>query len=230
MTVFAIAGGKGGCGKTTTTLGLAGALAREGENPLVVDADPDMPDVHHRVSVARTPGIDALASGRPLSDVVQSSTDLPGVGILTAGRRGHLDAALRAVEQWEGPVLVDCAAGTSPDAVRPFRHADRSVVVSTDSPDCLADAETTRAVARRFGAPPAGVVLRERDTRSTGTEPPHWQVLARSPTVDRPLSDPRVREALTAVANTVRAIASSPTRRRDTLPLSESKRSKPTPD
>ena len=37
-----IAGGKGGCGKTTTALGLAAALARGGDTtPLVADFDHD---------------------------------------------------------------------------------------------------------------------------------------------------------------------------------------------
>ena len=40
MRVIAIVNQKGGCGKTTTTVNLAGALAADGARVLVVDMDP----------------------------------------------------------------------------------------------------------------------------------------------------------------------------------------------
>ncbi|MBW2698913.1 MAG: AAA family ATPase, partial [Deltaproteobacteria bacterium] len=40
MRVISIVNQKGGCGKTTTTVNLAGALARDGASVLVVDMDP----------------------------------------------------------------------------------------------------------------------------------------------------------------------------------------------
>jgi chromosome partitioning protein len=40
MRVIAIVNQKGGCGKTTTTVNLAGALAADGHRVLIVDMDP----------------------------------------------------------------------------------------------------------------------------------------------------------------------------------------------
>lgn len=208
--MLALAGGKGGCGKTTTTLGVAAALGRRGAEPLVVDGDCDMPDVHHRLGLPRDEGIDALARGRPLRAVTTRSDALPGVSIVQGGKRESLEPALRRAQAWDGPVLVDCGAGTNPDAVTPLRHTERAIVVSTDQPQCIEDAETTRRIARRLDTSVAGVVVRRSvqagadDTASTRRRiPPEWRILGDIPVADTPLEDSGAMEVFQTIAAAV---------------------------
>lgn len=198
--MIAIAGGKGGCGKTTTALGVATALAGRGYEPLVVDGDCDMPDVHHRAGLDRAGGIDALAEGESLACAVEETAAVPGVRLLTGGRRDALDTALRRVRAWDGPVLVDCAAGTSEASLRPLRRADRALVVSTTQPQCLEDTAVTRDVVRRLPTALVGVVVRLTPQARDGTVPENWSVCARLPAVDTPLDNPQVTREYHAVS------------------------------
>ncbi|WP_267162462.1 MinD/ParA family ATP-binding protein [Halovenus salina] len=208
--MLAFAGGKGGCGKTTTTLGVAAALGRCGADPLVVDGDCDMPDVHHRLGLPRDEGIDALARGRPLRAVTSRTDALPGVSVVQGGKREALEPALRRAQPWDGPVLVDCGAGTNPDAVTPLRHAERAIIVSTDQPQCIEDAETTRRIAWRLDTSVAGVVVRRSvqagadDTVSTRRRiPPEWHILGDVPVADTPLEDDSTMDVFQTIAAAV---------------------------
>lgn len=198
--MLAIVGGKGGCGKTTTTLGLARTMARAGESPLVVDADVDMPDVHHVANVDRGHGVDRLGTGEVLERAIQRSCRFPGVALVTGGQRDHLARALRAVAGWEGPVLVDTSAGIHPDATHPLRHADASLAISTDEPQCLEDVARSVTAARRLEATPVGAFVRtvvgaERDAVCG------LPVLGRVPTVDAPFEHSAVEAAWVTVAD-----------------------------
>jgi septum site-determining protein MinD len=62
--MLVIAGGKGGCGKTTTALGLAAVLAERGAPAVVADADRDMPDLHALAGVRRPGGRRGQARAR----------------------------------------------------------------------------------------------------------------------------------------------------------------------
>lgn len=162
--MLAVAGGKGGCGKTTTTLGLALASARRGRTVLAVDADVDVPDLH------RLAGLDVAATDRP-GDVVVSDERLapeprpvpgsPRVDVLPAGPAtvpDDLEARLRAA-RGHNRVLVDCPAGAGRDAAVPLRAADRTLLVSTATDPSLRAAAKTAAMSRAVGTPVAGAVL-----------------------------------------------------------------------
>lgn len=218
VAMLAITGGKGGCGKTTTALGLAGALARRGYSPLVVDGDCDMPDVHHRVNVVRnslhhrdrtherqrlrTGGIDELARGARLHSVTVDATGMPGVSVVTGGRRESLGTALRRVGRWDGPVLVDCGAGTHEDSVRPLRYAESALVVSTDQPQCVEDSERTRSIVRQFSTALVGVVIRK-TTETVGTVPDDWTVLGKLPLVDNPLASQHLQDEFEHLSHSI---------------------------
>jgi len=165
--MLAIAGGKGGCGKTTTAVGLARELAALGTRPLVVDADIDMPDLHHRTGVDRAPGLAAAVDSADPRAVAQPADRFPEIDVLPCGDGDSATAAalFDRLRDYTDPVLLDCPAGASPDAARPLRAADRSVLVSTPRERSLRDVAKTAAMARQLDAPPAAVVLVRSDGR-----------------------------------------------------------------
>jgi len=199
--MIAVAGGKGGCGKTTTTACLARALADAGSDPVVVDADVDMPDLHVVAGARLDSGLAALADGAPVSEVAQSTVELPGVRLVAndPGATDDLAAALDRLRTLADPVVVDTAAGASPAAAAPLRAADATIVVSTPTPQSLEDAAKTAAMARTLDAPVLGAVL----TRSDGSVDPEplleCPTLGHVPAVSDPLSDERVRNAYAQV-------------------------------
>ncbi|MFB6081062.1 MAG: MinD/ParA family protein [Haloferacaceae archaeon] len=156
--MLAIAGGKGGCGKTTTALGLARAL----DGPtLVVDADVDMPNLHSLAGVDREPTLADL-DGRPPDAVAQPQPGVRGVSVLPAPRVTDDAAPAAALSRLAAagvPTLVDCPGGAGPDAAAPLRVVDGVLVVSAACAPALRDAAKTAAMARALGTDVVGAVL-----------------------------------------------------------------------
>jgi septum site-determining protein MinD len=217
--MIAIAGGKGGCGKTTTTLGLARALAGDGCRPLAVDADRSMPNLHAIADVPREPGLSALVAGRSLSELVQESDSFPGVRLLPRGASGESEGVETAVfdrlQVWSGPVLLDCPAGAAADAAGPLRAATETLLVTSPTPPSLCDTAKTAAMARTLDAPPVGVVLVEPGPalagEATGFDDDDARRLFDCPLLGtvpassgRVLADRRVRSVLNSVARNTR--------------------------
>lgn len=160
--MIAIAGSKGGCGKSTATLGLAEAFARAETPALAVDADRQLPNLHVMTDLDREPTLAELERGIDARDLAQQHPRSSAVGVLPAptssqpfefGSLGeHLD--LDGVQ-----VLIDCPSGAGPDVVDPLSQADGVLVVSSRTERSLTAAETTIEMARRLGVPVYGAVL-----------------------------------------------------------------------
>jgi septum site-determining protein MinD len=203
--MLAIAGGKGGSGKTTTTACLARALATAGHDPIAVDGDCDMPNLHVVAGAPAAPGTDAFAAGEELPEVTHPTVELPGVEVLPSGRgdKKELEVTLSALSTVPRRVLVDTPAGVSPTVATALRAADGVVIVTTPTRESLEDAVKTAAMARSLDADVVGAVV----TMSDGSVDPadllNCRTLTHVPDVDSPLTDETVTERYEAVSKTV---------------------------
>lgn len=194
--MLAIVGGKGGCGKTTTALGVARALATGGRRPVVVDADCDMPNVHTMADISPRPGLGALADGAAPAVVRHRSDAFPGLDVVPAGdASGALSAeVLTRLRRWE-PLVVDCPAGASDAVAATVRVADDALVVTTPTPESIEDAAKTARLAATLDARLCGAVV----TRSTSPDadrsrarqrlPDSCRVLGTVPEIERDSGD-----------------------------------------
>ncbi|MFC3477649.1 MinD/ParA family ATP-binding protein [Halobacterium litoreum] len=155
--ILAVCGGKGGVGKTTVSLSLAGELGA-----VLVDADLGMADV----PAGRGPDLHDVLAGR--ASAVEAVRETGAVRILPCGRTlagaregdpRRLVGALREAADAYGDVVVDCPAGLSADVGLPLLAADAAVVVTTPDRAALADALRARSLAVELDAGLAAVVF-----------------------------------------------------------------------
>ncbi|EMA68751.1 cell division inhibitor MinD-like (chromosome partitioning ATPase) [Halorubrum aidingense JCM 13560] len=211
--MIAVAGGKGGSGKTTTTLGVADALSRRGAPVVAADADWDLPNLARLAAETRAASMTAPDSDPTLVDAIHAGGEIrltrSAPTVLGAPKAPRdVDAcptfaALDDAVPTDAPTLLDCPAGASPDAAAPLRVADRCLLVTPLRRAALRDAAKTAAIARRLDCPPLGVVVARADSVPDGVAGLFdCPVLGRVPdAAPEPLSDPGVRSAYDGIAD-----------------------------
>ena len=151
----AVAGGKGGVGKTMLAVNLGLLAARAGRRVLLVDFDPGLANIAVHLRLApRFDLADLVAQECEPADAVCEG---PGGLMILCGRSGDLElagsgdpdtrvrAALSAIDAAARAcqaelVLVDCGAGIGPTVRQAAARAELTLCVTTPEPAALTDA------------------------------------------------------------------------------------------
>jgi flagellar biosynthesis protein FlhG len=160
---IAVAGGKGGVGKTTVSVNLGIALAMSGREVMLLDADMGLANIDVLLGLTPSRHIGHLLDGTcSIEDLLLSGPH--GIKIVPAGsgtRRlaqlGNTEhaAVIRAFDDLVSPpdyLLVDTAAGLSDNVAMFAAAADDVVLVVCDEPASLTDAYALlKVLSRDFG-------------------------------------------------------------------------------
>jgi len=165
-----IAGGKGGCGKTTTAVNTAYALEDAGFDVVVVDTDLAMPNLHTVLGTSHEPTIhDVLADVEPLEAAIDTSDDVAAMyGDSSLDRYTDADPAeLRTVcsrlKTAFDVVVLDTGAGVTHATMVPCGLADDVVLVTTAKEHGVADTTRTKEMAEHVDSHIPGVVVTRAD-------------------------------------------------------------------
>jgi len=160
---IAIAGGKGGVGKSTVAVNLSMALAIDGRSVVLLDADLGLANVDVLLGLTPTHHIGHLLDGScSLDELLMPAPH--GLKVVPAGsgtrrlaqlRMDEHAAVIRAFDTLETPpefLVVDTAAGVSDHVAMFASAADDVVLVVCDEPASLTDAYALiKVLSRDFG-------------------------------------------------------------------------------
>ena len=149
--VWAVTSGKGGVGKSNLSVNMAYVLAKSGRRVLLIDADIHLGNVDLIMGIRTEFTItDVLKGTKNLKDII---VRVPGaVDILPAASAvadlletkqntfRDIIASYSRFQQSYDIVLVDTAAGISPQVLSFVFSANKSIVVATPDPASLTDA------------------------------------------------------------------------------------------
>lgn len=174
--VYALAGGKGGVGTTTTAVNLAGTFRATGRTVALLDADLAMSDFEHVLGVEPDATIHDVLSGDaeldaaidPYEVAVGGRTDtvdvIAGASDLLAFAEAdteRLHDVIAVLDETYDVVVVDTATGLSQEAAVPMQAADELLVVTTPDAASVSDTATVLDFAENVGVDVAGVVVSE---------------------------------------------------------------------
>ena len=165
---IAIVSGKGGVGKTTTTLNLGLALYNLGANVILVDGNITTPNLGLYLGI--------LKSAKTLNDVLKGEAKIheaihehnSGLRLITSDLAvdaikdidfNKIKKVIVGLDKYASIVLIDTAATLGRETQNVIEAVDETIIVTNDDKGALADALKTIGTCRRLKVPVIGVIV-----------------------------------------------------------------------
>ena len=166
--LIVISSGKGGVGKTTTSVNLATTLSKHGKDVILVDGNLTTPNVGLHLGFTKFPITlnDVLAGEANLADAVYlhplgfkllpGSLSVRSFSEINSRKLKKIFADLKEMCDF---VIVDSAAGLGNESISVLKNADEVILVTNPELPAVTDAFKIVTLAREIGIPVKGVVL-----------------------------------------------------------------------
>jgi len=166
--LIVISSGKGGVGKTTTSVNLSAALAKQGKNVVLVDGNLTTPNVGLHLGLTKFPATlnDVLKGEVALTDaiyihplgfkLVPGSLSIRSFSEINSRKLKKLFNDLKEMCDF---VIVDSAAGLGNESISILKNADEIIIVTNPELPAVTDAFKIVTLAKEIGIPVKGVVL-----------------------------------------------------------------------
>lgn len=163
-----VSSGKGGAGKTTTSVNLAAALSKQGKQVILVDGNLTTPNVGLHLGLTKFPVTlnDVIKGEATLTDAIYihplGFKLVPGslsVRSFSEINSRKLKKLLDDLKDLADYVVVDSAAGLGNESLSVLKNADEILLVTNPELPAVTDAFKIVTLAREIGIPVKGVVL-----------------------------------------------------------------------
>ncbi len=162
--IIGVVSGKGGVGKTVTSLNLGLALHHLGQNSLVVDADLNNPNVGLQLGLYEFPTTINDALERKMSILEALHIHHSGLRLIPASiSLLHLHTNPEKIKDilkdLDGYIILDCAPGFGKDVLSSLDVCDEVIVVTNPLFPAVVGAMRVIEVAKEMGKNVRGIVL-----------------------------------------------------------------------
>lgn len=166
--LIVISSGKGGVGKTTTSVNLSSALAKQGKNVILVDGNLTTPNIGLHLGLTKFPVTlnDVLKGEAALTDaiyihplgfkLVPGSLSIRSFSEINSRKLKKVFDELKEMCDF---VIVDSAAGLGNESLSVLKNADEIIVVTNPELPAVTDAFKIVTLAKEIGIPVKGIVL-----------------------------------------------------------------------